>query len=1496
MKYVNLLQAGETYDSTVIYLSNNKKLFIMDNINSDSMIKIQDFVNNGEFLSKKTQTASEVNNGDLVIALYEVEGSASYYRAIVIDKKLVENKIKLFFVDYGNEELISIDSIRCVISTELTDDDLNWVYHAFNINYCELNFLNDDLNDESILTALKENLEYKQVIIRVLHVYVPISTPTPTIDNYMPKYLINLFMDKKDEANNEQRLFKLLMSIQQQQEIKAKKQASEQKLQQSKVKAEISLVSINSSQQFADADTYIDEKKSPIVPSTTITTAATTKQLPEFIKLNKNNIYSMTFQYSDTKTNIIYLNLSDNIDKLNILSELLQHDHKNSHDIEYIHDINQIKPLIEQYEALFSDNKWYRCVVCDIDKQLNQLNIYYVDYGNNEVVSIKDLEVKKCLRRRKIKSNRNTTGAGDAGGNENIIFNLEYQAIKCIYDKSVDEFYDDLTKYINEENQTFKINCLDVFDDKQEISVNRTNVYLFELVNETTQTTVVTKKFDEIVDEDDKEVLDILQKSLNGSDININFESEIISLECNQDYPITVTHIVNTSEFYVQLNENFNLLLEHQQKIQLLMEQLLGLKQSQVARKQEFKIGDYVFAKYSYDFAWYRGVIMSEKQEISGINKYDVFFVDYGNKELAALDSIYAIKDVYKALGSSTNATKVLTYENVDKISNLKFQAIMCKLDRVKNVKRNTEILKIMINDCLNLHMKCINIDKCTFGGYNEQVEQSLSMINHYSIDFYSDNELLNDKFEQIEEKHAAVEVVQEEEKPKIEEKSKKQENDKRQNNLNDQFKLNKKQIYRVKLACAENPHQFYVHLTDHEAYLSEIETYLNSNQFNTINKSNKTFKINDLILSKYYLEDGTHKWYRAKIVDIDYQLETRINKIFYIDYGNFEENVEISNVVSLDVNHVYNRQLLDSTPPLAYCIKLNMIKIDIERHLQILNDFFQLEAFLVRVVDVEETSDKNVYVVEAYNLTEDICYNSLFDADYKLVAGFDDSISFSEENDYMIKYSNYQEITPNVSAYVKCQYVQINELSSPIYFYLDSDAKKVNLFMNEFNAYYNQHGDELSIKSENDLLIGGYYAIKLIDNFWYRVKLVSLDQKTHLAKCFLVDHGAYENDVCYFDISTRKYSFKTLTKSYLKCYRFAFKVYLVDVKEYNERKTIKKLEYNDEQLCSEIFASFFFDSDNKIKPLKMKICSFDLQKDDDYTFYVEIFSAENESLNEKIRISQMPKIEQEEPKKAVVVQPVSTPSTAASTPVSTHVLPAIQTRKTFLKVNLKEIPKQNFDTKQIYHLFVQSIDLFYLFDENAVKVIQEHVQDVCLSILESNVKFDFNLKTNQIKSMPEIGNLIFVNYNDDDNWYRCVITNIKTETYTKYEVFFIDFGSVEIVDIENILLPFEEKHLICFYKYAPQAFKSKLYGYMPSSHGISVDNCYKEFKSFVANKQFDVKVIKKTIDNDNSIIHHVKLNEYKTNVDVHSYLIEKNFGELYFIFILKFLKCMCLF
>ncbi len=133
-------------------------------------------------------------------------------------------------------------------------------------------------------------------------------------------------------------------------------------------------------------------------------------------------------QFIDEAANYIYMNLYDNLEKLNSQQEMLQ----TVANSQCILDLNDI-PENDFFEALYNeDMKWYRAIVQE-RISVSKMRIYFVDYGNTEVYDADAVKQNKCLRKR-----------------TPIDSDLRYQAIKCVYKNrapdSAEAFFQDATE------------------------------------------------------------------------------------------------------------------------------------------------------------------------------------------------------------------------------------------------------------------------------------------------------------------------------------------------------------------------------------------------------------------------------------------------------------------------------------------------------------------------------------------------------------------------------------------------------------------------------------------------------------------------------------------------------------------------------------------------------------------------------------------------------------------------------------------------------------------------------------------------------------------------------------------------------------------------------------------------------------------------------------------------------------------------------------------
>ena len=207
-----------------------------------------------------------------------------------------------------------------------------------------------------------------------------------------------------------------------------------------------------------------------------------------------------------------------------------------------------------------------------------------------------------------------------------------------------------------------------------------------------------------------------------------------------------------------------------------------------------------------------------------------------------------------------------------------------------------------------------------------------------------------------------------------------------------------------------------------------------------------------------------------------------------------------------------------------------------------------------------------------------------------------------------------------------------------------------------------------------------------------------------------------------------------------------------------------------------------------------------------------------------------------------------------------------------YIRLKLVDIPEQS-KTSQAksnsqYLLFTKRADLFYVFDEELIVNMQEKVQKICEQIMQERDEYEFNLDETRF---PMKGDLVFGKYAEDDQWYRCLITNISNAR-NKYELFFIDFGNTEITSREEILYGWTNEQMAIFKQNQPLAIKCKLYGLKPVEGVQFSDEQTKAFKEITNEKQYNVKFIK--FDSD---FYEICLKETNKNdwFELHFYLIK---------------------
>ena len=135
--------------------------------------------------------------------------------------------------------------------------------------------------------------------------------------------------------------------------------------------------------------------------------------------------------------------------------------------------------------------------------------------------------------------------------------------------------------------------------------------------------------------------------------------------------------------------------------------------------------------------------------------------------------------------------------------------------------------------------------------------------------------------------------------------------------------------------------------------------------------------------------------------------------------------------------------------------------------------------------------------------------------------------------------------------------------------------------------------------------------------------------------------------------------------------------------------------------------------------------------------------------------------------------------------------------------------------------------------------------------------------------------------YEDDQAWYRCIITDYNKNKKT-FELFYIDFGNIEIASKEDILYGWSAEHVQVFKNYEAQAIKCKLYGLKSPNKDHFSDEENQTFKEHVSDKIFKPKFIKYNTEED---IFEVSLNDASCAdpllSSVHNFLTNKSLGKI---------------
>ncbi|RNA17888.1 maternal tudor isoform X1 [Brachionus plicatilis] len=1003
-------------------------------------------------------------------------------------------------------------------------------------------------------------------------------------------------------------------------------------------------------------------------------------------------------------------------------------------------------------EALFEvDSKWYRVEV----RSLKPLDIYFLDFGNSQTIA--QLVPKTLRYRLKFESDSQTD-----------LFNLDYQAIRCRYESNtenrVSQFLEKISQ-IEDIEAGFELTVLESNPQHQQ-----QDSYLVTLDQDHKQRLKQEPKIEEKIEEE--KIEEKIEEEMEEGKASIQLESGSVIDE------VSFVHIESISEFYVQTQDTLRLFIDFQAKIQRLLELMLSNKSSQENKQELFKKGDFVFGKFLSDMNWYRAVIISieensgQKSELSELANdgrlYDVYFLDYGNKQENLPSSLLYSFDSVKQLNKNLN---LMAASELNSIIEMPFQAICCQLVDKKNNTRNNEVLKSLLLECLNFSIKIADTSK-------QKILDNLE-IDKYLVYLSTDGKCLQDQFE-------------------------------------DELKVEKclispNGVYECKLSNLDK--DIYVNLIDQVDEFLKLETLLTSDE-KIVSKwrSDATPNLADLVLARYVLDEQTSTWCRARIT----KKINNVFDVFFIDYGNESLHLSLEDLAPLGA--LYS---LSKYPPFAHKIQLRKIQIDVQKHGQHLSQFLD-ENFKIKVLSVEQEELCCCLVVELWDSSMSKCLNEIIDEET-----LSDKIEQTNVH-HLYSANKTSELKVNVN------YAFMDDLLKPFYFCLSDDLASRCQLDSQLNQFYSTNDEEAS-----HFALNAYIAVHS-DNSWYRAQIKQM-LDTNSIFVFYIDYGF--DELIELTEQNKKQKLRKLHAKFYQYPRFVFGAALLNpMAAKADSYELINFESNDNQTLRQTLEHYFTASDSEQFDLVI-LCKLSATRDlsqnfmpnEDY-YGIEMYNADAMCLNEMIVASKHKK---------------------ATKPAS-------------IRLTIEQIPKQKPLNDQ-YYVFARAPDHFYVYNEERVLQVQVKTQETCANILQQLEEYE---KESQEEERIQVDDLVYAKYDDEETWYRCRVTNCDRES-GKFELFYLDFGNVEIVSGSDVLTGWSEHHLQPFVSYEPQAYKCTLYGLANKEYSLEEKN---KFKQFTSDKVFDVSFIKVNADRVNEV--GLQIGD-KSETNVHMFCIGQGIAGL---------------
>ena len=267
---------------------------------------------------------------------------------------------------------------------------------------------------------------------------------------------------------------------------------------------------------------------------------------------------------------------------------------------------------LAQYQE---DSRWYRARVLGVNIAEDQCEVFFVDYGNTELVPL------SCVRNA-----------------EDRFCELPPQSFECElenFDRFRGDRFEEMLTLLNDTILEQELYC-------KAVQLKKNCV-------------LVTQLF--IDDKGARSVLDEMQSGGFGAatetlssghgtiprqpNLKREVKYELISLSPDSFHDLSVTWVEDPSHFWCQLLSNVEILEELMEKLADVYTNL----EPAMLPLQSCTVGYPCCAKFYEDDAWYRGIITNVSSIATG--QIEVRFVDYGNTQNTELSDVKDLKDEF---------------------------------------------------------------------------------------------------------------------------------------------------------------------------------------------------------------------------------------------------------------------------------------------------------------------------------------------------------------------------------------------------------------------------------------------------------------------------------------------------------------------------------------------------------------------------------------------------------------------------------------------------------------------------------------------------------------------------------------------------------------------------------------------------------------------------------------------------------------------------------